>query len=286
MRLLKILLSLILTAALLAALPASHADFGDFSGSSDYGGWSSGSDWGSGSSWGSSFDWDYAGSRGGGNSLGSLLLYIAFMILWMVIRYYIRKGATRSAAVRNARPTWGFKLRDIRECPVPLPEEKRLEDLYRRMQVAWGQGDLSPPQSDLTPDCFAQYSRQLKAKSSRGEQAHCDVHSVSVKLCGYNENDYEYMLAAEVEALITAWNTDGTGRVVSGSARSRKHMRYGWVLRKSRESSEALQYCPGCGSPVEINEGAFCPNCGARLTAAGNNWALASIQGISQKTVS
>ncbi len=40
MRLLKILLSLLLTAALLAALPASHADFGDFSGSSDYGGWS------------------------------------------------------------------------------------------------------------------------------------------------------------------------------------------------------------------------------------------------------
>ena len=224
-------------------------------------------------------------------------LIAAALISILLLRPYAEKESTyRSAsayldrkmatAVRNARPTWGFKLRDIRECPVPLPEEKRLEDLYRRMQVAWGQGDLSPPQSDLTPDCFAQYSRQLKAKSSRGEQAHCDVHSVSVKLCGYNENDYEYMLAAEVEALITAWNTDGTGRVVSGSARSRKHMRYGWVLRKSRESSEALQYCPGCGSPVEINEGAFCPNCGARLTAAGNNWALASIQGISQKTVS
>ena len=280
MRTIKRLASLTLITVLTAVLLSGLADFGDFSGSSDYGGWSSG-----GSDWSSSFDWNYSGSGNGEFSLSSLIVYILLMILWMLIRYYVKHGTIRSTGAGNARPSWGFQLRDIRDCPVPLPDNTHLEELYRRMQDAWGQADLTPLQGDLAPDCLAQYSRQLKAKAARGETAHCIVHSVSAAIRGFNESEYEFMLAAEIEAVITAWNTDSGGRTVSGSSSARKRMRYAWVLRRSREETDGIQICPNCGSPVEINEGAYCPNCGAKLTASGNSWALASIQGISQQTI-
>ena len=56
-------------------------------------------------------------------------------------------------------------------------------------------------------------------------------------------------------------------------------------MNRRKTTTAGAAVCPNCGNPVDINEGAFCPYCGAALTASGDGWALSSIQGISQKTL-
>lgn len=93
------------------------------------------------------------------------------------------------------------------------------------------------------------------------------------------------MLAVELTAEIRAWNENDAGKVVSGSKSAVKEMRYAWVLRRPKTETSQIQHCPNCGCEVEINAGAFCPMCGAPLTAPGAGWQLSAIQAMSQKTL-
>ena len=96
---------------------------------------------------------------------------------------------------------------------------------------------------------------------------------------------YRRMLAVELTAEIRAWNENDAGKVVSGSKSAVKEMRYAWVLRRPKTETSQIQHCPNCGCEVEINAGAFCPMCGAPLTAPGAGWQLSAIQAMSQKTL-
>ena len=144
---------------------------------------------------------------------------------------------------------------------------------------------MSPLQADFTPDAYAQYERQLRQKTARGEHAHCKVLYVGAEERGWNENDHEWMLAMEITAEIIAWNENDNGKVVSGSRTAHKEMHYAWVLKRPKTETAGIQHCPNCGCEVEINAGAVCPMCGAPLTAPGAGWQLSSIQGMSQKTL-
>ena len=144
---------------------------------------------------------------------------------------------------------------------------------------------MTPLRDDFTPDAYSQYARQLKQKNARGEHAHCVVHSADAAAKGWNENDHEWMVAVEITAVISAWNEDSSGNVISGSKMRDKEMRYAWVLRRPKTETERIQHCPNCGQEVEMNAGAVCPSCGTQLAASGSGWQLSSIQAISQKTL-
>ena len=193
---------MLLVVSLLAFLLPGHADFGDFSGGSDFGG----SDWG-GSDWGSSdSDWDYSvsGSSSSDGPMDTVFTFISIVVIGVGVAGWITenfgsKSKSRSRSSGGTKTyTWGFKLRDDYS-PIPgfNAESVRADccDLYRRMQDAWGQGDLSPLQADFTPEAYAQYDRQLRQKTERGEHAHCEVRSVSAQERGWNENDHEWMFA-------------------------------------------------------------------------------------------
>ena len=285
-------LLMLLVVSLLAFLLPGHADFGDFSGGSDFGG----SDWSS-SDWGSSdSDWDYSvsGSSSSDGPMDTVFTIISIVVIGVGVAGWISENFGSGSKSRSRGSggtktyTWGFKLRDDYS-PIPgFNAESVREDccnLYRRMQDAWGQGDLSPLQADFTPEAYAQYDRQLRQKTERGEHAHCEVRSVSAQERGWNENDHEWMLAVEITAEIRAWNENDAGKVVSGSKSAVKEMRYAWVLRRPKTETAQIQHCPNCGCEVEINAGAFCPMCGAPLTAPGAGWQLSSIQAMSQKTL-
>ena len=153
------------------------------------------------------------------------------------------------------------------------------------MQKAWGAGDMSSLEADFTPDAFAQYKRQLDEKNERGEHAHCIVHSVIADRMGWNNTQTEWLLAVRITAVITAWDTDGQGNIISGSDTKRKQMTYAWELRKSKSVGVNVRKCPNCGASLQINAGIKCPHCETQLTAAANSWALHSIKGVSQKTL-
>ena len=284
---LRVTLVLLILGLLLCILPG-HADFGDFSGGSDFGG---GSDWGS-SDWGSSSsDWNYSSSDSHDGPIDTVITVIITVVgvsIWIAEMVGKNKSRVRSGSSGSRTYTWGFQLRkDMTGIPGYdiMAEREACCDLYRRMQDAWGAGDMTPLQADFTPDAYAQYERQLREKTERGEHAHCEVLDVSAVERGWNENDHEWMLAMEITAEIRAWNENDAGKVLSGSRTARKEMRYAWVLKKPKTETARLQHCPNCGCEVEINAGAVCPMCGAPLTAPGAGWQLSSIQGMSQKTL-
>ncbi len=293
----KVLLNIRLAAVLLLSVWPGIADFGDFGGDSDYGG---GSDWGS--SHDSGRDWDYSSGRrsrssgsgsGNGSGLGpAVLVYliISGIILVYKFKHPPQKKQTGSGTRKKIEPTWGFLPRMLLSIPPeadwqPAREKEAFEDLYRRMQDAWGAGDMTPLRGDFTPEAYAQFERQLQAKNARGEHAHCKVISVSATPEGWNENAHEWMLAVTVRAVIKAWNTNDNGDIVSGSSLAEKSMVYAWVLRKPKNTAEGKLHCPNCGAEVEMEAGTECPMCGAQLEAPGKGWQLSSIQGLSQKTL-
>lgn len=280
---------LILAAVLTACVMPGIADFGDFSGDSDYG--SDSSDWSSShdsSDWSSSHGSNRKHRSDSGLEPGAIGMMIVLCGLGFVISVLSDKPKSRSRNRNSSsidRPTWGFQLKPISEFKGKQPENSWLTDLYKRMQDAWGEGDLKTLQPDFTADCYAQYDRQLRAKSARGEKAHCQVLNVNSVIHGWNEDEHEYMMAVEIRAVIIAWNTNQQGEIISGSDTARKVMHYAWVLRKSKEGQEGQRHCPNCGALVDVNFALRCPHCDALLEQTGNGWALSSIQGISQKTL-
>ena len=246
-------------------------------------------------------DWDYdsgsssrSGSSSGYDGFTKIYLIILFVSLVISCRSVIklnshstyRKSISAHRGLSSIpQGTWGFQLKPISEFKGKQPENSWLTDLYKRMQDAWGEGDLKTLQPDFTADCYAQYDRQLHAKSARGEKAHCQVLNVNSVIHGWNEDEHEYMMAVEIRAVIIAWNTNQQGEIISGSDTARKVMHYAWVLRKSKEGQEGQRHCPNCGALVDVNFALRCPHCDALLEQTGNGWALSSIQGISQKTL-
>ncbi len=283
---LKLAALVLLIAVLITSVMPGIADFGDFSGDSDYG--SDSSDWSS----SHDSDWDYgsdSSSESSSSSANRIVIWICIIIIAIrfflvsALNNYSNSHGSGSSSVRQS--TWGFQLRPLSEFKGKQPGISWLRDLYRRMQDAWGEGDLSTLQPDFTADCYAQYDRQLRAKNQRGEKAHCQVLSVDPVIHGWNEDEYEYMMAVEIRAIIISWNTNEHGRIVSGSSTARKEIRYAWVLRKAKESQEQQRQCPNCGAMVDVNFALRCPYCEALLEQTGNGWALSSIQGISQITL-
>ena len=312
-RFLHLICLLLMLLVVMAPLLPSRADFGDFSSDSDFGGGSD-SDWGG----SSDSDWDYGSSSSGRSryntvkadtgteilmtvvtviGVPSLIGFYAYLFHWDRQKKSDEKAASEQKSIQRssgsemtvAQANWGFQRRPTAEITVPEYRSEEVREaccgLYRRMQDAWGAGEMSSLRQDFTPDAYAQYERQLNQKNARGEHAHCIVHSVNAYERGWNENDHEWMLAVEIIAVISAWNENDNGDMISGSRISRKEMCYAWVMRKPKTETEGIQRCPNCGHEVEMNAGTVCPACGASLTAPGAGWQLSSIQAISQKTL-
>jgi len=280
------LLTLCLALVLAFSPLPGRADFGDFSSDSD---WGSDSSWDSGSSWDS--DWSSSGSSRNRSSrpaspldLIVFILYIAFLVYIAKRNQEKRAYARSSSQGANTENHWNFELRSMNTLAQECSAEA-ITDLYRRMQSAWGAGDITSLEADFTPDAYAQYKRQLDEKNARNEHAHCIVHSVSAYKMGWNENLTEWRVGVLIYATITAWDTDGEGRIISGSDTKRKRMTYAWEMRKSKNAGSGMKTCPNCGAALEINAGARCPHCETQLTASANRWALHAIKGVSQRTL-
>ena len=70
---------------------------------------------------------------------------------------------------------------------------------------------------------------------------------------------------------------EATGEVVRGS-RVAGDWRETWVLRRSRDAGRArLIKCPGCGSPLELNDDGRCAFCNAVVPGARDDWLVSDM---------
>ncbi len=302
---LRILIALILTmllasAAVSAAALTEPLDFGDFGGGGDYGGGGGGG--------------DYGGGGGGGNYDGDINLpviignlntpTIIFIIIVAAIVIFLKtrnaKKGGGSAPVTNVpkatpasalRPMSSYKELDPNFSDADM--EAKISNMFVRLQAAWMAKDLTDVRTCLTDEFYAQTDRQLDAyRNNKQTNVIERIAVLGVSLTGWDQNDKNDRIIARVSARMADYVTDdATGNVVRGSKTADRFMEYEWTLVRTTgkktgvDDDKERKNCPYCGAPLDINRTAKCEYCGNIVSTNDYDWCLASIKGLSQRTV-
>ncbi len=278
-------------------------DFGDFGGGADYGGDDYGGDYGGG----------YDGDAGDLGDLADLLFvfawlfdnpvfgFIALGIIFALITasVFVKKSHKKPVVTNVPRPTQQSMLRPMADYKALDPNfssadmEAKISNIFIRLQSAWMKKDLSDVRTCLTDEFFAQTDRQLD--SYRVQKTTNVVERIAVlgvSLTGWDQNDKNDILVARVSARMADYViSDTTGEIVRGSKTADKFMEYEWTLVRTKgkitgtdDHNERID-CPYCGAPLDINRTAKCEYCGNIVSTNDYDWCLASIKGLSQRTV-
>ncbi len=308
-----LLFTLVLCVSLLLVPVAARADFGDFSGDND---WGDSGDWGGGNDydWGSDDDDDwgsgpyiwYSGDNGGGGGTGrgsgiNFFLVLIIIIVILIIVFKMRGSAHHSTPVVNAggQRTDASMLKSMEEYLELDPEfngvalTEKLSNLYVQMQNCWTARDIEPIRPFMTDAIFEQMSRQLTRMKENHMTNYVDRISVQgIQLRGWYQNGGNDCLVASVRTRIVDYTKDDqTGQVVKGDPNRELFMEYEWILvrptgSKTGETQGVTDlHCPNCGAPLEINASARCPYCDAVIMTSDHDWAIQTIKGIFQRSV-
>ncbi len=171
--------------------------------------------------------------------------------------------------------------------------EAKISNVFIRLQAAWMKKDLSDVRTCLTDEFFAQTDRQLDAYRTKKQTNVIErIAVLGVSLTGWDQNDKNDMIIARVSARMADYVTDDTtGDVVRGSRTADRFMEYEWTLVRTKgkktgvDDEKVRKSCPYCGAPLDINRSAKCEYCDNIVSTNDYDWCLASIKGLSQRTV-
>ena len=276
-------------------------DFGDFGGGGDYGGGGGGADYGGGDYGGGGDGYYFGfGSDDGEFSTGSAFLIVAGIIVFCVIVSAIGKKGKGNTPVTNVptatpasalKPMESYKELDPNFSSADM--EAKISNVFIRLQAAWMKKDLSDVRTCLTDEVFAQTDRQLDAYRTKKQTTVIErIAVLGVSLTGWDQNDKNDMIIARVSARMADYVTDDTtGDVVRGSRTADRFMEYEWTLVRTKgkktgvDDEKVRKSCPYCGAPLDINRSAKCEYCDNIVSTNDYDWCLASIKGLSQRTV-
>lgn len=279
-------------------------DFGDFGGGGDYGGGGGGADYGGGDYGGGDYGYDgYGGGSGSSEEMDGLTVAVLLvMVIVMVVLSSKSKSKKKgkNAPVTNVptatpasalKPMESYKELDPNFSSADM--EAKISNVFIRLQAAWMKKDLSDVRTCLTDEFFAQTDRQLDAYRTKKQTNVIErIAVLGVSLTGWDQNDKNDMIIARVSARMADYVTDDTtGDVVRGSRTADRFMEYEWTLVRTKgkktgvDDEKKRKSCPYCGAPLDINRSAKCEYCDNIVSTNDYDWCLASIKGLSQRTV-
>lgn len=303
------ILSFVLCASLLLfAAGALADDFGGFSGDSDYG-FDPGSSYGDDTDFGGS-TYDGGGGGwviipGGGGEMGSmnctstdiLIVVIIIVIILLVLWFMSRRMQTPvTTTVQRTDDSMLTPMENYIASADPnfsvVDLQKKLANLYVQLQDNWSARDITPLRPYLTDELYEQSERQLNELRKNEQTPHIErIAVLGTNVRGWFQRDNMDHIIVEMSTRITTYTTDdNTGEVIRGDRNAEKFMTYEWDLVRPTgtvtEKAEEMHVvnCPNCGAPVSINQSAKCPFCDSVITVKANDWVLASIKGLSQRT--
>lgn len=219
---------------------------------------------------------------------------IAGAVVVAVIFFTWRRDARRRAAARVPRAASPravlMPIETYRGIDPNFDTDRTcsaLANLYVRLQAAWCARDLSPVQSCLSSELFAQLTSQLDAIRAQGRTPHVDRPAVlGVDIVGWSQSGGADSIVARISARIVDYTTDdATGELVSGSMTDEKFIQYEWTLSRasgmrspSSTGGVVTVACPNCGAPADINMSAKCAYCGSVIERAAHDFALCRIE--------
>ncbi len=308
-RLLPLLLALIVTLALV--LPAG-ADFGDFGGGTDYD-----FDWGGGNydtDWGTDWDtdddgdtWVFVGGFGddttGGSSLFTLVVFLIIAAVIVSVIYRAVKKEKGSVKARSRDEVIAVDVSTLMPVSTYMTYDPnfnesafcdKMSNLYVQMQNGWTAHDISSLRPYFTDELFTRLERQLAQKTQQGLTNYVEnIAVLECRLLGFRKGSSVDQAVVRLRTRIVDYTVnDCTGEVVSGDKSTEKFMTYEWHLTRTAGQATVENgtgtkriACPSCGAPLDINVSARCEYCDSVITLDTHDWAIASIKGISQRTV-
>ena len=167
-----------------------------------------------------------------------------------------------------------------------------LSNLYVQMQDAWTAKNIESLRPYFADVFYNQMNRQLNEYRKNNRTDHTErIAVLGVNLKGFRQAKGMDYIVAGLTARITTYVTDDlTGKVISGDKNKELFMEYEIELSRktgiiTNEAQEIqIDKCPNCGAPIDVNATAKCPYCGSIIKSQNINWAVCSMQGISQKT--
>lgn len=268
-------------------------DFGDFGGGADYGGGGGGGgDYGG----GDGDNWYWFGTSDGEADVGTIIAVVVAIVIFAVI--FSSKGKNKpvtnvptATSASALKPMESYKELDPNFSSADM--EAKISNVFIRLQAAWMKRDLTDVRTCLTDEFYAQTDLQLDAYRIKKQTNVIErIAVLGVSLTGWDQNDKNDMIIARVSARMADYVTDdATGEVVRGSRTADRFMEYEWTLVRTKgrktgvDDEKERKNCPYCGAPLDINRSAKCEYCGNIVSTNDYDWCLASIKGLSQRTV-
>ena len=187
------------------------------------------------------------------------------------------------------------RIDELKKKDPNFSEAKFLDDaanLYVRMQNCWTAKDLEPVRPHLTTELYAKSDRQIQAYKNNHQTDHVERISVlDTRIVGCDADNVNDIITVQLTARIVDYVTnDDTGAIIRGSNSKELFMTYQWTFIRSLgkttgESGDIdSEHCPNCGAPIDLNQSAVCPYCGATVTSGDYDWVVSNIRGISQRS--
>jgi uncharacterized Zn finger protein (UPF0148 family) len=160
--------------------------------------------------------------------------------------------------------------------------DARVDLVYRALNDAWAQNDLSPARGFVSDGLYDYLSYWVSAYAAQGLRNRLDDMKVTRRAIAKVSRDRWYdAVTVRIWATGRDYVIDGGGHVVRGSkTRPRPYTEYWTFVRSSarRGATVTEKTCPNCGAPLTIGMTGVCVHCGVHVTAGEFDWVLSKVE--------
>ena len=249
------------------------------------------------------------GGSGGGNIILFMLIFrypyisvpiiLVFIFLSMLggkkVNYKRQNIRIRRGLMRQQPNTMDNAMKGLLKNDPDFSIEVlcgRVRDAFLLIQTAWSDMNMSKARAFISDGIFERFSLQLKIyESSIIRNTMSDIEVLNSEIVSISSNKFfdsvdVRITASAVDRFI---NTDNDACIQGGST-PETFVEYWTLLRrpgaKTKNTPGLLEnYCPNCGTPLELLDKTECPSCKAIVNSGEYDWVLTEITQESEYSV-
>lgn len=160
---------------------------------------------------------------------------------------------------------------------------KRLDLVYREMNVAWSNNELAPIRGFVSDGLYDYLQYWVDAYKRQGlRNVLADMHITKTELAKVTRDRWYHAVTLRIWARGKDYVVNATGKRVRGSKRKDRAYSEYWTFIRSAERGDAPvnveAKCGNCGAPLAITMAGACAHCGAHVTSGEFDWVLSKIE--------
>lgn len=239
-------------------------------------------DYDSGGSWDSDYDWDYDYdydsdynyhySSGESENLDTIDYVCAVLLLILYIVFMRITMSKIRNRYKNRRDQEEINSKNLTEI-TDIELKEKLFSIYKEVQIAWMNLDLSPVRNLLTDEMYNMYEMQLATLKNKNQKNIMeDIKLIDVKLISSNMVNGKEELKVMLEVTCRDYIIDvTTNSVVRGNENIIN--KYTYQLTFIKNNNIIKTKCPNCGGELDSN-GSKCQYCRSTIVHETSDYVL------------